>query len=560
MGDALGAAVEFCSLEQIHRDYGPGGIAYYDLAFGRRGAITDDTQMTLFVADGLIRARIAARKGASDPLHELQLTHQRWLHTQGTPWDAAAGDLAPAPDGWLVEQRALFSARAPGRTCFEALRAFGAGSGRGTPERPVNDSKGCGGVMRVAPVALWSSDDREVFRLAAEVAALTHGHPSGYLSAGAFAVTVRQVLDGAELPAAVTAARAELARWDGHEETTAALDAAVEPVADLESLGGGWTGESALAIAVAAALAATGFDDGVRRAVNHGGDSDHTGALCGQLLGARLGAYAIPRHWVHDLELADVPTQLACGWGGCSGVSLVFLASALPTVAATMTMGGVGIGRVAPTLLVVAVELGVVCALAQCLSAVLVRTVTSAVLSYVVVFALSIGTLIAVGLALASTTHEVERTFDIGRETDENGNPVGEPRTETYTSSEQRPEKVWWLPAPNPFVILADAAPIAQPRFDPRTGYEIDSPLDPLGEIAKDVRNLRDRDREFGRTYIDFPSASPLQRADEARDKPGAVWPYGLAFDAALGLGAVAITIRRLRTPADKLARGVRVA
>ena len=42
--------------------------------------------------------------------------------------------------------------------------------------------------------------------------------------------------------------------------------------------------------------------------------------------------------------------------------------------------------------------------------------------------------------------------------------------------------------------------------------------------------------------------------------KPGPVWPYGLAFDAALGAGAVLVTIRRLRTPARKLPRGIRVA
>jgi hypothetical protein len=44
---------------------------------------------------------------------------------------------------------------------------------------------------------------------------------------------------------------------------------------------------------------------------------------------------------------------------------------------------------------------------------------------------------------------------------------------------------------------------------------------------------------------------------------PGAgspVWPWGLGFDVLLGAGAVAITIRRLRTPSRRLPRGVRVA
>jgi hypothetical protein len=43
VGDALGAPVEFHSLELIRKKYGSAGITDYDLAYGRRGAITDDT-------------------------------------------------------------------------------------------------------------------------------------------------------------------------------------------------------------------------------------------------------------------------------------------------------------------------------------------------------------------------------------------------------------------------------------------------------------------------------------------------------------------------------------
>jgi len=58
VGDALGAPVEFRSIHDIRSKYGPTGIADYDLAYGRRGAITDDTQMTLFTAEGLLRADV----------------------------------------------------------------------------------------------------------------------------------------------------------------------------------------------------------------------------------------------------------------------------------------------------------------------------------------------------------------------------------------------------------------------------------------------------------------------------------------------------------------------
>jgi ADP-ribosylglycohydrolase len=83
-------------------------------------------------------------------------------------------------------------ARAPGTTCLAALRQ----GGRGTVEHPINDSKGCGGVMRTAPIGFLppSVEDGVVFRLGAEAAALTHGHPDGYLPAGAMAVLVREAL------------------------------------------------------------------------------------------------------------------------------------------------------------------------------------------------------------------------------------------------------------------------------------------------------------------------------------------------------------------------------
>ena len=249
------------------------------------------------------------------------------------------------------------------------------------------------------------------------------------------------------------------------------------------------------------------------------------------------------------------PAEIALGkllaaWG----VSLVFLATTLPLVAWAMTQGGVGIARVAVTLLVVAVLLGVVCALAQCLSALLARTMTSAVLSYLTVFVLTVGTLIVFGLSLAATTETRTVTERIPAYNEVTGEPIpGQTRLETYTYSEVRPERVWWLLAPNPFVILADAAPRAEPRIDPRTGRELPRPFDPLGEIGAGVREARD-------PYRPGDIVTPELSQTPPPHQPGPVWPYGLAFHLVLGTGAVALTIRRLRTPTRNLPRGVRVA
>lgn len=304
VGDALGASIEFNHMDDIRARYGPSGLTDYAPAYGRLGAITDDTQMTLFTLEGLMRAR----DRGTDPRHAVRDAYGRWLHTQGGP--------AVEPDGWLIEERGLFHQRAPGNTCLSALR----GGEFGTVRDRINDSKGCGGVMRAAPAALWSDDPAEVFAIGADIAALTHGHPSGYLSAGVLGVVVQQVLAGVALLDAVAVARAELVRWDGHEEQLVLLDRAVRlsaggdrPTPELieREFGGGWVGEEALAIGLYAALVATSLADGLLIAVNFSGDSDSTGAICGNILGARDGVAAIPAHWLEELELAEVVEKLA---------------------------------------------------------------------------------------------------------------------------------------------------------------------------------------------------------------------------------------------------------
>lgn len=347
LGDALGAGVEFLSLREIRRCHGEQGITGFVPVYGRAGAITDDTQMTLFTAEGLIRAWVRCKShGNGHPPSVVWHAYLRWLHTQGgrarsaVEEERAGGSSRGAvdelqsfteresfPDGWLVTERFLHQRRAPGNTCLEALR-----SGRmGSAERAINDSKGCGGVMRVAPAGLvegdrgladlacGEADPEGTFALGADLAAITHGHPSGYLPAGVIAISIHRVAHGADLGEALDDARAMLRGWARHQETLAALDLAREiasrgiPSAErLETLGEGWVGEEAMAIALAAALA---FEDepvrALQVAVNHSGDSDSTGSICGQLLGARWGAEAWPESWLEALEGRETIEQLA---------------------------------------------------------------------------------------------------------------------------------------------------------------------------------------------------------------------------------------------------------
>ncbi len=312
IGDALGAGIEFDSLEAIRTQYGPAGVTDYVPAYGRRGAITDDTQMTLFTAEGLIRAHVRRDAGVWHPPTDVHRAYLRWAATQ-QEWGP---DERKKDAGWLAREEWLYAQRAPGRACLSGL-----GDERmGTLVQPKNpDSKGCGTVMRSAPFGLlvgW--EPQLVFQLAVECAAQTHGHPTGYLAAGAFAVIIHALAHGDPLDGAVQRALAQLAPHPGHEETTDALQRALGAVRQglptperVESLGEGWTAEEALAIGVYCALVAEDVRHGLLLAVNHSGDSDSTGSVCGNLLGVQHGETALPPAWVVELEGRGVILQLA---------------------------------------------------------------------------------------------------------------------------------------------------------------------------------------------------------------------------------------------------------
>ncbi len=319
VGDALGAPVEFMKRTEILRRFGPDGITQYAPAYGGLGTITDDTQTTLFTAEGLIRGWVrGCFKGITTYSGVTAHAYLRWLQTQGER-PTCDIDFGADEPGWLFRQRELHSRRAPGNTCLSALRAM---SSLGEPAR--NDSKGCGGVMRVAPVGLFAwrlrqqESPQDAFRLGTELAALTHGHPIGALTGGVLAVLILALTDGASLPEALVASKAILQAEPGHEETLRAIELADELVvsglpheAALARLGQGWVAEEALAISIYCALVARNFKHGVILAVNHDGDSDSTGAIVGNLLGAMHGVKAIPAEWLEPLELRDVITEVA---------------------------------------------------------------------------------------------------------------------------------------------------------------------------------------------------------------------------------------------------------
>lgn len=324
-GDALGYPVEFLSWNRIQARYGHRGIQSYELDMETGSAlISDDTQMTLFTANGLLlrETRSRLRGIASVPSDYVAELYRDWLLTQtGKP-------RGEDNFSWLLDIPELHSCRAPGGTCLSAL----ASGKRGNISHPVNDSKGCGGVMRAAPMGL-AYNPADVSRTAmdregAEIAAITHGHSLGYIPAAVLTHIVNVAVYGGcprgntLLDAVEDAmdAAAELFGGDRHWPEMRALVDRAEALAEndaadadnIHALGGGWVAEETLAISIYCALRySDDFSKGIIAAVNHSGDSDSTGAVTGNILGAWLGCSSIEDKWKHDLELKDIILETA---------------------------------------------------------------------------------------------------------------------------------------------------------------------------------------------------------------------------------------------------------
>lgn len=321
-GDALGYPVEFWSEKMLREKYGAAGICEYALRSGV-AQISDDTQMTLFTANGLLFATTRGYlRGIMGPYPSyVAEAYREWYKTQTASYPAAKRFISC----WLLNVPELYACRAPGNTCLSALEA----GGDGGILSPLNHSKGCGGVMRVAPVGLYFGSSHlagmAVDLMAAEIAALTHGHPMGYIPAALLAHIVRllshsdaispraAVLDGLDALTQSFSWAAELPAFRALMERAVALaEAGGDDLEAIHALGAGWCGDEALAVAIYCALRhCDDFDAALRAAVNHSGDSDSTGAITGNILGAHLGLSAIPEKYLRNLELLDVITELA---------------------------------------------------------------------------------------------------------------------------------------------------------------------------------------------------------------------------------------------------------
>lgn len=338
VGDALGYPVEFLSYSQIIHSFGEKGITEYALDVQEgKAVISDDTQMTLFTAEGLLNS--AGKKKEEIP-YEVYRSYLNWYQTQrgrrkpemgkAEMGKGKAGAGNPGRDNSrLMEIPELYVCRAPGNTCLSALS-----SGRmGDMEESINMSKGCGGIMRAAPAAIYRKPDeaftrKEIDLLGARLAAITHGHPLGYIPAAVLVHIVNIGVYGGSQPGmgladavkeAVETARELFPEIGFMPKLAALVDRAAklagnekEDIENIRELGEGWVAEETLAIAVYCSIRyCDNFSKGVAAAVNHSGDSDSTGAVTGNILGAWLGLEGIEEKWLRDLELRELILTMA---------------------------------------------------------------------------------------------------------------------------------------------------------------------------------------------------------------------------------------------------------
>lgn len=278
-GDSLGAATEFSSSKTIKKRFGEHGISELVSVYGEVGNITDDTQMAIATAEGILNTPKDFANDEKLLMHNIWQSYIKWFDTQ------------------LDDSES----RAPGSTCLSAL----ASNKMGTLRKPLNKSPGCGAIMRAHPIGIAYGSNRNTFRLGVLSGVITHGHPDAYIPSGFLSMLTGEIMDGQEFENALEHVTEKVKKVYKKKSkgTITALDRAVSgyknkgdtfEIIDKEvGGGGGWHGHDALAIGIFAVLRANGDPiESVKIAANHSGDTDSTASIAGAIAGALHGPQA----------------------------------------------------------------------------------------------------------------------------------------------------------------------------------------------------------------------------------------------------------------------------
>ena len=310
-GDALGYTVEFISRNAIIAKYGKQGIHKFELNSNGKALVSDDTQMTLFTTNGILMGvtRGYMRGVGGIPEDYVMYAYTDWYFTQNPK--EIEKDYYPYT--WLFRLPEMYHHRAPGITCLNACKSFI------QCKEVVNNSKGCGGVMRVAPLSLliagyamrgdFTYDTIRLAEANAKIAQETHKHPLGFLPAALlgeliYRVTLLSVEDAkSQIWDIATNSLSVLdsiyiGLYEAEKEylkqlTQKAIALAKSDLSDIEAimkLGEGWVAEEAWAVSLYCALRhIDSVEEAIIASVNHDGDSDSTGSITGNIMGAIYG-------------------------------------------------------------------------------------------------------------------------------------------------------------------------------------------------------------------------------------------------------------------------------
>lgn len=352
-GDALGYPVEFMSRNAILSRYGNKGITQFELDQDGKALVSDDTQMTLFTANGMLMGvtRGCMRGIGGWPEQYVDGAYIDWYYTQ----TGRLKDFCTRDDyhyTWLRDLPELAHRRAPGTTCMSACESLIHNN------EPNNNSKGCGGIMRVAPMGLFAAafesnqgrclyNTKGLAMAGATIAKTTHLHPLGYLPAALMTLLIARVVPFS--PEEVKFSIVEivndgldiLMQMEGDDNcadkeflkriTMEAVRLAQSDVPDdkaIRQLGEGWTADEAWAISLFCVIRhIDSMKDAIIAAVNHDGDSDSTGSITGNIMGAIYGYEAIKKEHLFcpggkkfedTIELSNIILALADDlYSGC---------------------------------------------------------------------------------------------------------------------------------------------------------------------------------------------------------------------------------------------------
>lgn len=323
VGDAMGAAVEKKTYEEICQTYGPAGLLGYDTVNGL-AEITSYTQVAAYGVNGLLLA--VSRGQSQEAMRYLVMALKEWAWVQHLPRDPQKRSC------WISGVPAFRRRKCMDPRTLDALTR----DVLGTPKKPSNQAEGPGSITAAVAMGLYFHPERMQFHqlgvLGAQAVALTHGEPMAFLSGSVLAYVIAAVLHDPEeeMESHFRLAAQTVAEQFGKEFPQAlrlrkllldtiekAKDPTVQSLRVMEALGCN-TCAQVLAGAMYAVLAGRGdFDTSAIIAVNHSGKSAAVGAVTGAILGAKMGEESLPEFYLECLESAQALPELASDMWQC---------------------------------------------------------------------------------------------------------------------------------------------------------------------------------------------------------------------------------------------------